>query len=279
MNTSTAGLSTNDAMVNTQQELHPPDQGNSAAPSPVPTTQSSSQDLTTGSIGGAQLDVGTKSRFSLADASGVAQPRRHRDHAVPQIPGGTAPAKQNSEECVRKTEDTVADCAALSPLALLNTGQDPCLESFCSSSRDGWLLRGKRFDAVMNVWFKIAELTPCILKGLPPITFYTPALGTLGCVHQYSPTGTVMYLSPTLEFESQRRVDFVVAHEFAHIALGHHKPDNDQVALQSADKSEIASAELQADSLAASWGFKRVKRYGNFERLLRSMARQGFDWR
>jgi hypothetical protein len=32
-----------------------------------------------------------------------------------------------------------------------------------------------------------------------------------------------MYLSPILEFESQEYVNHVVAHEFAHIILGHHK--------------------------------------------------------
>jgi hypothetical protein len=38
----------------------------------------------------------------------------------------------------------------------------------------------------------------------------------------YQTTGTIIYLSPTLEFETQAQVNHTVAHEFAHLALKHY---------------------------------------------------------
>jgi hypothetical protein len=54
----------------------------------------------------------------------------------------------------------------------------------------------------------------------------------------------MIYLSPTLEQESQEEVDFTVAHEFAQAYLGH----NQTVA-------NPESIEDDADALVVSWGF------------------------
>ena len=71
--------------------------------------------------------------------------------------------------------------------------------------------------------------------------------------------GVVVYLSPSLEFDSQRDVDHTVAHELAHIFLGHHLLDNAQMK-EHAEKHQDRPAEKAADELAATWGFPRRKR-------------------
>jgi hypothetical protein len=81
-----------------------------------------------------------------------------------------------------------------------------------------------------------------------------------------------MYLSPMLELESQAKVNFTVAHEFAHIALGHHLPDNQQMTEQ-AESHEDRPAERAADALAMSWGFK-CKR-SQMLRVLKAACRGG----
>jgi hypothetical protein len=136
--------------------------------------------------------------------------------------------------------------------------------SVSTSMRAGWLTDGKRFKALCHVYKKVDW---DILNALPPMTLYAPRFEYAGCVYQRTPTGLFIYFSPMLEFESQRRVDFVAAHEIAHAVLRHHEPGNVQMAEPAACYAK-RPAELAADALAESWGFKRLKRDGRFEKLL-----------
>ena len=57
------------------------------------------------------------------------------------------------------------------------------------------------------------------------------------------------------------KVDFTVAHESAHIVLGHYTLGaTAHPAVLPPHSHEEAPSEQQADSLAESWGFKKPKR-------------------
>jgi hypothetical protein len=129
-------------------------------------------------------------------------------------------------------------------------------DSVVTSLRDEWIKPGKRFESVRHIHKKIGW---DILNALPLMTICAPDLNHSGRVYQNTPTGLFVYLSPNLEFESQRTVDFTVAHEIAHVALGHHEPGNEQMSLD-ASRHRDRPAELAADALAQSWGFSSTKR-------------------
>lgn len=79
-----------------------------------------------------------------------------------------------------------------------------------------------------------------------------------GCVFSYCvfvpdgiPCGrvNVIYLSPSLFRKTDKRLTDIVAHECAHIVLGHHEnPGTDSP----------RAREQEADDLSASWGFRRT---------------------
>jgi len=94
---------------------------------------------------------------------------------------------------------------------------------------------------------------------MPTVTFFAPSINDAGRVMQTPPVGVVVYLAPTLEFNSQRDVDHTVAHELSHVSLSHHLLDNAQMK-EHADMHEDRPAERAADELAAKWGFPRRKR-------------------
>jgi hypothetical protein len=139
-------------------------------------------------------------------------------------------------------------------------------QSVCASILNRWLaVDGKRFKAVCQ----ITDTLDCeTTEALPIVSIYAPEFNVAGCVRHEPPAGVFMYLSPVLELESQAVVNFAVAHEFAHIALGHYLPGNPQMA-ERADKYEDRPAELAADALAASWGFRRTKR-SQFEKIMKA---------
>ena len=62
------------------------------------------------------------------------------------------------------------------------------------------------------------------------------------------------FLSPRLERKSQARVNSVVAHEFAHVILGH---DGDSFPVDKVPKKyKDLPAEKAADALIESWGYR-----------------------
>ena len=131
-------------------------------------------------------------------------------------------------------------------------------ESVQPSMKDGWLTPGKRLEAVMQVWSKMVRSGEEWELSLPTVTFFAPDLVTVGWAMHRFPTGNVIYLSPTLEMESLPEVMHTVAHELAHVALGHTK--REILAGQCAVKWEDRKHEKDADSLAAEWGFPHRKK-------------------
>lgn len=76
--------------------------------------------------------------------------------------------------------------------------------------------------------------------------------------YQHALKGVVVYLAPTLELDSQRVVDYTIAHELAHVFLGHHRLDNTALQLQlSVPQYEDRPVEIAADALALKWGFQK----------------------
>jgi hypothetical protein len=128
-------------------------------------------------------------------------------------------------------------------------------ESVQPSMKDGWLTPGKRLEAVMQVWSKMVRSGEEWELSLPTATFFAPDLVTVGWAMHRFPNGNVIYLSPTLEMESLPEVMHTVAHELAHVALGHTK--HEILAGQCAVKWEDRKHEKDADALAAKWGFPR----------------------
>jgi predicted metal-dependent peptidase len=99
-----------------------------------------------------------------------------------------------------------------------------------------------------------------VLENLPPMTLFAPSTIKFGEVKPFGlggGNGLFLYLSPQLEKKSQKEVDFTVAHEFAHIALGHYKPEHRQSGKW--HSHEDAPDEHDADRLVESWGFRLPK--------------------
>jgi hypothetical protein len=69
--------------------------------------------------------------------------------------------------------------------------------------------------------------------------------------------GAFIYLSPELESLSQQKVNSTVAHEFAHIMLGHHDSS-------ATDGDE--SKESEADLLISKWGYRPTNSCGWMQR-------------
>jgi|SRR5271163_1208635 len=121
------------------------------------------------------------------------------------------------------------------------------------SIKGGYLHKGKRYDAVFAFWKKMGEFEE-ELAALPAVTIWAPPLGTLGFTSSHQIQGTVIYLSPLLEMEKMPFVVHTVAHEFAHVALGHHVEGaltNEDFALNHAQRPH----EIAANALALKWGF------------------------
>ena len=139
-----------------------------------------------------------------------------------------------------------------------------------ASLRRGWLRNDaysqNRYKAVENFFLKADLSVYEVLNALPPITIFTPPLDICGQVLTMR-GGPMVYLYPNLEFESHKYVDFVVAHEFAHLVLGHHVRGNEQMAM-TAEKYEDRPAEKAADALAASWGFRRPRGKSRFAKMV-----------
>jgi len=110
-------------------------------------------------------------------------------------------------------------------------------------------LRPKTFRALQ----RNAERIPAgVLTAMPNFTIFVPSLNVnseLGLVVTPAEGYRCVYLSPFLELYPQSEVDFTVAHEFAHISLGHK------------GRKTNKSQETAADKLAVSWGFKLPKGY------------------
>jgi hypothetical protein len=100
-----------------------------------------------------------------------------------------------------------------------------------------------------------------VRDSLPPLVVFAPSAAKLGEVKPFGlGDRLLLYLSPRLEAKPQSEVDFTVAHEFAHVSLGHHRPDGTTVPSDAIVHShEDVPSEQETDRLAESWGFALPK--------------------
>jgi hypothetical protein len=132
-----------------------------------------------------------------------------------------------------------------------------------------------RYNYIETGWFdydryktiaamrKLSERIPeDVLDNLPPLTVFAPSAVLLGHVLPHGTGDSLfVYLSPRLESKSQTEVDFTVAHEFAHVVLGHYMPGatNHPPGVVVQGHGDVPS-EKDADRLAESWGFKSAQK-------------------
>lgn len=121
----------------------------------------------------------------------------------------------------------------------------------------GWFNydRHKTIEAMRKVSKRLPD---AVLDELPAFVVFAPSPRLLG---ELKPFGLgdrlFLYLSPRLEKMSQKEVDFTVAHEFAHIVLGHYKQGITMTPGAPVKSHEEVPAEIATDKLAESWGFQR----------------------
>jgi hypothetical protein len=137
-----------------------------------------------------------------------------------------------------------------------------------ASIKAGSIPQGQRLLAV-DTWWKAMHAVgkdedmwkEQDLVSMEDVCIWGPALGDLGqaFIPKQEAGIPVVYLSPMLEFESLPEVVHTVAHEFAHIFLKHHRGEGSVAEAKAAHEAGKSHKELphelEADALAAKWGF------------------------
>jgi len=145
-----------------------------------------------------------------------------------------------------------------------------------STVRGGIRTFGKRFSAIRAFARKIDDREDGgqifarirVLIWAPPLMLHGEAISIY---HRFRGLGRhLVYLSPLLELEKQNFVNQVVAHEFAHIYLGHldGKGVVKTEAMHGAGSLTEMRRELEADTIASDWGFHRPKGVGRSQQLV-----------
>ncbi len=102
---------------------------------------------------------------------------------------------------------------------------------------------------------RLSERMPGIVyDALPALLVMAPSQHVLGQIYPElhltrHREGVIVYLSPELESKAQEEVDFTVAHEFAHVHLGHRSL-----------RENPPTLEDDADSLVQAWGYSLPER-------------------
>lgn len=94
-----------------------------------------------------------------------------------------------------------------------------------------------------------------VVRRFPLVRIFAP-LALWGEVLALPCNGEVLvYLSPELEQMPQRCVNYVVAHEFAHVALGHYGPGFPYADTLWVAHHDEKPEEQAADALVVEWGY------------------------
>jgi hypothetical protein len=136
-------------------------------------------------------------------------------------------------------------------------------DSVMGSLKAGWLdgrpwdgVPSKRLKALGHMLRKMDEQTQF---NLPLMTIFAPWIQAKGQVKREPAQGVFVYLPACLEFDNQKDVDHTVAHELAHVVLGHGGNKPYTVAERNLPYSQ-QPWEVAANTLAAAWGFPTRKR-------------------
>jgi hypothetical protein len=135
----------------------------------------------------------------------------------------------------------------------------------------GWISRTntrRRLNALRTVYQQIDIDSR---RRLPPTIIFAPSLDAGGQTmrRDVPPDFAFVYLAPTLEFNWQIDVDYVVAHELAHVVLDH-GGERPLSAEQAALPHEQRADEVAVEALVAKWRIsKRNPADARFARLLK----------
>ncbi len=108
--------------------------------------------------------------------------------------------------------------------------------------------RPKTVQALVTLCDRVPEE---VFVSMPTFSILAPDAKVDGAVYRPVPE-IVIYFSPSLEDESQEKVDFTVAHEFAHIYLRHHEEDESMITWIPYLEQPT---EVEADELVRQWGY------------------------
>lgn len=125
-------------------------------------------------------------------------------------------------------------------------------------AESGWFDREHRFKTYMGLVTLCKRLPKAVRDSLPPLAVYAPSpltwgelLTTCDLVTALRTKRGLIYLTPELEKRSQAFVDETVAHEFAHVVLGH----NSKTYRAKAKEYGPHWREREADLLIEEWGY------------------------
>ncbi|MFY9532269.1 MAG: hypothetical protein WBC04_21810 [Candidatus Acidiferrales bacterium] len=208
------------------------------------------------------VSIETKKRPKMAErckAKGssrkIRKPRRptkfpRRTNIAPQPPAVTQPEAQKVARQMINDDPSVGPESSSFP-GRLEKGDNASWERFRSRYiRPEWFCkrRHKTLKALQRVWKAIPQQH---LDRLPErLIIFAPDPKEIGGIHpcpDFKEDGNFMYLTSDLESMFQVQVNIVVAHEFAHVVLGHVRLGRPHATLP---------CEWAADRLALQWGFK-----------------------
>jgi len=131
-----------------------------------------------------------------------------------------------------------------------------------------------------NALSRLARKLPAkTIRKLPAARVFAP-LKVWGEVLRLPCTGEVLvYLPPDLEDLPQRCVNYIVAHEFAHVALGHHGPEFEYSWAPSAQYHDEKPEEQAADALVVEWGYLASDNPVHIDRATREREKEEEDAR
>ncbi len=123
----------------------------------------------------------------------------------------------------------------------------------------GWIDKSASTKRLNGLEIVHKKMDPDSQAALPPMVICSQSIRIGGLTLQRdTPDGFVfVYLSPTLEHEWHINATFAVAHELAHVVLGHGK-------YRLRNKAEADADEKAASDLADTW----VPEHSRFLRLL-----------
>lgn len=149
-----------------------------------------------------------------------------------------------------------------------------------ASIKAGGLQGGKRLKAVFRFFkggktVEQRELMEEHLAPMEPVFIWAPILSISGLAYtnNHADGQAMIYLSPLLEFEPMPYVVHTVAHEFAHISLGHHRGEGSIPQNTKDMQHHERPCEIETNELVARWGFPDGKPKF-MKRLVKSYAKE-----
>jgi len=136
------------------------------------------------------------------------------------------------------------------------------LETFFYEFIDETFCDFKRRPKTVRAFKTLCERVPdSDIDELPSITVIAPHPRTPAFCTYGTKAEAIIYLDYSLEKKPQTEVDFSVAHEFAHALKGHFRKENMVLTPEQVKAGYLNwNVEVEADELAATWGYTIPKR-------------------